>query len=88
MKEMLKRVLRTFVQTATGYIATNLVCVTSGITDMGIFKITLLGLITSSIAAGLAAVMNLPHTKNNSAESENDTEDIFQDTGDDEDDER
>ena len=59
MKEMLRRALRTFVQTAGAYIAANLVCATSGITDLGVLKTVLLGLAVSS-AAGLAAVMNLP----------------------------
>lgn len=60
MKEMLRRSLRTFVQTAGAYIATNLVCATSGITYLGVLKTVLLGLAVSSVAAGLAAVMNLP----------------------------
>lgn len=60
MKEMLRRALRTFVQTAGAYIAANLVCATSGITDLGVLKTVLIGLAVSSVAAGLAAVMNLP----------------------------
>ena len=60
MKELLRRSLRTFVQTAGAYIATNLVCATSGITDLGVLKTVLIGLAVSSVAAGLAAVMNLP----------------------------
>lgn len=60
MKEMIKRALRTFVQTAGGYIAANLVCSTAGITDLGVLKTVLLGLAVSSVAAGLAAVMNIP----------------------------
>lgn len=60
MKEMIKRALRTFVQTAGGYIAANLVCATAGITDLGVLKTVLLGLAVSSVAAGLAAVMNIP----------------------------
>lgn len=63
MKEMLRRALRTFVQTAGAYIAANLVCATSGITDLGVLKTVLLGLAVSSVAAGLAAVMNLPPKK-------------------------
>ncbi|MBQ7125108.1 MAG: hypothetical protein IJO00_01960 [Clostridia bacterium] len=86
MKEMLKRALRTFFQTAMGYIATNLVCTVSGITDFGILKIALLGLITSSIAAGLSAVMNLPHGGKGS--DTNGNNEPIQDSGEDNDDER
>ena len=52
MKEMLRRSLRTVVQTAGAYIATNLVCATSGITDLGVLKTVILGLAVSSLANG------------------------------------
>lgn len=60
MKEMLKRALRTFIQTAVGYIATNIVCVLSDITDTDMIKTMLIGLAASAASAGLAAVMNMP----------------------------
>ena len=71
MKEMIKRAFRTFFQTAAGYIATNLVCAISGITDFGVLKTAVIGLFVSSLAAGLAAVMNIP---DGSPESESGSE--------------
>lgn len=71
LKEMIKRALRTFIQTAGGYIAANLVCATAGITDLGVLKTVILGLAVSSVAAGLAAVMNIPARGN--GDSGNDT---------------
>lgn len=61
MKETIKRALRTFVQAAVGYIATNFVMYAgSDFSDMSVVKTVLVGLGVSAIAAGLAAVMNLP----------------------------
>lgn len=61
MKETLKRALRTFVQAAVGYFATNIALyVGTDFSDMSVVKTVLVGLGVSSIAAGLAAVMNLP----------------------------
>ena len=62
MKETIRRAFRTFVQTAIGYIVTNIAILSDPETlqNTDIFKTTIIGLITSSISAGLAAVMNLP----------------------------
>lgn len=62
MKETIRRALRTFVQTAIGYIVTNIAILSDPETlqNTDIFKTTIIGLIISAISAGLAAVMNLP----------------------------
>ena len=52
-KSCVKRSLRTFLQTAVGYIAVNIAA-----TDLTV-KSAVLGLAVSAISAGLAAVMNL-----------------------------
>lgn len=52
-KNCVKRALRTFLQTAVGYIAVNIAA-----TDMSV-KSAVLGLVVSSVSAGMAAVMNL-----------------------------
>jgi hypothetical protein len=53
MKTWAKRSLRTFLQTAVGYIAVNIAA-----TDLTV-KSAVLGLAVSAVSAGLAAVMNL-----------------------------
>ena len=53
MKTWAKRSLRTFLQTAVGYIVVNIAA-----TDLTV-KSAVLGLCISAISAGLAAVMNL-----------------------------
>ena len=53
MKTWAKRSLRTFLQTAVGYIAVNIAA-----TDLTV-KSAVLGLCVSAISAGMAAVMNL-----------------------------
>ena len=64
MKEMFRRAGRTFLQAAVGYIAANLVCVISTNTDnYDYLKNALIGLGVSAIAAGLAAMMNLPKSE-------------------------
>ena len=60
MKEMLKRALRTFIQSSLGYIATNIILVLSDVSSLDMLRTVLTGLITSASAAGLAAVMNMP----------------------------
>ena len=62
MKETIRRALRTFVQTAIGYIVTNIAILSDPETlqNTDILKTTIIGLIISAISAGLAAVMNLP----------------------------
>lgn len=57
MKTYIKRALRTFLQTAIGYISVNLATV--DITA----KSAITGLAVSAIAAGLAAVMNYKETE-------------------------
>ena len=52
-KNCVKRAVRTFVQTAIGYIAVNIAA-----TDLTV-KSAVLGLAVSAVSAGLAAVMNL-----------------------------
>ena len=60
-KETARRVLRTFIQAAVGFIASNVVLQVSGVewTDAGTIKTAVIGLIASALAAGAAAVMNL-----------------------------
>lgn len=57
MKTWVKRALRTFLQTAVGYIAVNIAAV--DFTDTSITKTAVIGLCVSATAAGLAAVMNV-----------------------------
>ena len=53
MKTCIKRALRTFLQTAVGYIAINIAT-----TDLSV-KSAIIGLAVSAVAAGMAAVMNI-----------------------------
>lgn len=52
-KTCVKRAVRTFIQTAVGYVAVNIAA-----TDLSV-KSAVLGLAVSAVAAGIAAVMNL-----------------------------
>lgn len=52
-KNCVKRAVRTFLQTAVGYIAVNIAA-----TDLNV-KTAVIGLCISAVSAGLAAVMNL-----------------------------
>ena len=52
-KTYVKRALRTFLQTAVGYIAVNIAA-----TDLNV-KSAVIGLAVSAVSAGIAAVMNL-----------------------------
>lgn len=60
-KECLIRAGRTFLQTAIGYIVTNISMSLSGIdfTDGNVLLNTLIGLAVSAISAGASAVMNM-----------------------------
>ncbi len=60
-KNCLNRALRTFLQTAIGYIITNLSLYFGGIdlTNGDVLKHAFIGLAISAISAGSAAVMNL-----------------------------
>lgn len=59
-----KRALRTFVQTAVGYVCTAIVTVDWS-ADKAVIKAALLGIITSAIAGGISAAMNIIDEKNN-----------------------
>lgn len=56
-KNTVKRAVKTFIQAALGYAAANAAGIVGG---DGITKDALAGLLVSAIAAGLAALMNLP----------------------------
>lgn len=57
-KETLKRTIRTFIQAAVAYIIANIAIVDLS-SDKQIVKSAVAGLITSAVAAGISAVMNL-----------------------------
>ena len=57
-KNCVKRALRTFLQTAIGYLAVN-VAVVDFSADKVALKSCLVGLGVSAVSAGIAAVMNL-----------------------------
>lgn len=65
MKDMFYRAFRTFFQTAVGYIVTNIAIIfNSGeIENTELIKTALIGVVISSISAGLSAVMNIPKNK-------------------------
>lgn len=56
MKTWIKRSIRTFLQTAVGYISVNLAMV--DFSDTQVLKTCLIGISVSAVSAGLAAVMN------------------------------
>ena len=58
-KETLYRALRTFLQTAIGFIAANVGHIAFG-GDPELLKRALIGLLVSAFSAGVAALMNLP----------------------------
>ena len=61
MKEMIFRALRTFFEAAIGYIAANLaLALADSGEDINIAKTALVGVLVSAIAAGIAAVLNMP----------------------------
>ena len=70
MRETLRRALRTFFQAALGYACANLAASAAGMAKDGD---VLVAFIASALAAGLAAVMNLP--KSGGGEDRNETED-------------
>ena len=68
-KEYLLRALRTFLQAAIGYFVANLTATLLGSEDLRVSTV-LVGVGTSALAAGLAAVMNLRgHVQNSAAVS-------------------
>lgn len=60
-KNCLIRALRTFLQTAIGYVITNVALKLSGVdfSDKNMVKNVLIGLAISALSAGAAAVMNI-----------------------------
>ena len=64
MKNWVKRALRTFIQTAVGYVCTAIVTVDWG-ADKAIIKATVTGIIVSAIAGGISAAMNIYDETNN-----------------------
>lgn len=60
-KNCLIRALRTFLQTAIGYVLTNITLYFSGVNfaDGDVVKNALIGLAISALSAGTAAVMNI-----------------------------
>lgn len=57
-KQTLMKALRTFIQAALAYIAVNIAIVDFS-SDEAVIRSALIGLATSAIASGIAAVMNL-----------------------------
>ena len=59
--ECIKRALRTFAEAVAAYLAAHLVyAVSTGGEDIHVLRTALMGLAVSSVAAGLAAVLNMP----------------------------
>lgn len=59
--ECIKRALRTFAEAAAAYLAAHIVlAVSTGGEDLSVMRTALMGLAVSSVAAGLAAVLNMP----------------------------
>ena len=63
MKNWIKRAVRTFVQTAIGYISVNVVAV-DWTADRSVIKTAVIGVGVSAVAAGLAAVINFIEDEN------------------------
>lgn len=66
-KETLKRMARTFLQTALGYIVVNIAFVDFA-GDIDVIESALIGLCVSAVSAGAAAVMNLEKTSESEVE--------------------
>ena len=60
MKETILRAIRTFFQAFVGFLVVNLTSGPWGATDGEMIAETLTALMASGVAAGLAAVMNMP----------------------------
>lgn len=63
MTNWIKRAVRTFVQTAIGYISVNIVAV-DWTADRSVIKTAVIGVGVSAVAAGLAAVINFIEDEN------------------------
>ncbi len=59
MKEPVKRALRTFLEAALGYASANMALALGG-ENINVSKAAVLALISSAVAAGIAAVLNMP----------------------------
>lgn len=59
-KECLIRAMRTFIQAALGYVVANGTAVLMGAYEADMVKSAFMGLFVSAVAAGLAAIMNIP----------------------------
>ncbi len=68
-RETIRRAIRTFAQAAVGYIVANIALIKWD--DAGALKTTVAAVITTAIAAGLAAVMNLPGGKDENKPTDN-----------------
>lgn len=65
-KETARRMLRTFIQAAAGFLATTGISVFAT-NDYNVSKNIIIGLIGSAVAAGMAAVMNLEENNDDSS---------------------
>ena len=69
--ECIKRALRTFAEAAAAYLAAHLVyAVSTGGEDIHVLRTALMGLAVSSVAAGIAAVLNMPKKAESAASAE------------------
>ena len=60
MREMLRRAWRTFIQAFAAYVAAHAVAAVSGVTTVDALQTAVFGLVVAAIAAGIAAIMNMP----------------------------
>jgi len=65
MKEMIRRAVRTFIQTAAGYTVVNIAYLITyqNIDNYDYLIKSVIGIAMSAISAGLAAIMNLPKSE-------------------------
>ncbi|MGN1124013.1 MAG: hypothetical protein ACI4RR_06675 [Eubacterium sp.] len=64
-KNTLRKTVRTFIQTALGYLAVNIAVVDFS-AEKAVIKSALLGVAVSAVSAGFCAVMNLEKKENGS----------------------
>lgn len=76
MKECIYRAVRTFLQAAAGYLAANLVLVVSNTdtADFDALRVALIGLVSSAVAAGLAALMNMKKCDNSGGDADDNSD--------------
>lgn len=77
-KDCLKKVLRTFLQTAIGYIITNLTLYFGGVDfgDKSVLKNAAIGLAIAAFSAGSAAVMNLEKADTQNSDADSDDKEV------------